>query len=70
MVYKKLISPALPHSCRFVPSCSSYMMDAIKQYGVVGVWMGAERILRCNPFNCGGVDPVPDNPRGQAKWVH
>ena len=68
--YKSCISPLLPHSCMFVPSCSSYMLDAIKHYGVIGVYMGVERILRCNPLNVGGVDPVPDNPRGMIKWLY
>jgi len=46
------------------------MLDAIKHYGVRGVYMGFERILRCNPFNTGCLDVVPDNPRGVIKWLY
>ena len=55
--YQKLLSPILPDSCRFYPTCSSYMIDAL----ILGLVMGCARILSCNPFNRGGVDPVPDN---------
>jgi uncharacterized protein len=58
--YRRIISPALPPSCRFVPSCSEYMYQAVEKYGVArGVWMGTRRILRCHPFHPGGYDPVP-----------
>lgn len=58
--YKRRISPKLPPSCRFTPTCSEYMMGAVEVHGVVrGVWMGTKRILRCNPFTPGGYDPVP-----------
>ncbi|MEO7454240.1 MAG: membrane protein insertion efficiency factor YidD [Fimbriimonadales bacterium] len=50
----------MPASCRFTPSCSNYTLQAIQKYGLLkGSWMGAKRILRCNPFNPGGHDPVP-----------
>jgi len=60
-LYQKIISPALPqNTCRFHPSCSHYTYQAIYKYGVIkGTLMGAYRILRCNPFNEGGYDPVP-----------
>jgi hypothetical protein len=58
--YKRRISPSLPPSCRFTPTCSEYMMEAVEVHGVVrGVWMGTRRILRCNPFTPPGHDPVP-----------
>jgi hypothetical protein len=58
-IYKKLISPILPDSCRFYPSCSQYAIDAIEKYGAFkGGMMTSYRILRCNPFNKGGYDPV------------
>lgn len=58
--YQRFISPALPASCRFSPSCSQYSLEAIERYGVVrGGWLGARRLLRCHPFNPGGFDPVP-----------
>ena len=58
--YKKLISPLLPPSCRFEPTCSVYMYQAIEKYGVIkGGWLGVKRISRCHPLNPGGFDPVP-----------
>lgn len=58
--YQKSISPLFPPSCRFTPSCSQYTYEAISRYGFLkGGWMGFKRILRCNPFNPGGHDPVP-----------
>jgi uncharacterized protein len=57
--YKKLISPLLSPSCRFYPTCSEYSIQALEKYGVIkggikSIW----RILRCNPFNKGGYDPI------------
>lgn len=50
----------LPPSCRFYPTCSEYMYEAIQVHGLFrGGWMGLKRIGRCNPFNPGGFDPVP-----------
>jgi len=58
--YKRFISPVLPSSCRFEPTCSVYTYQAIEKYGVLkGGWMGAKRISRCHPFHPGGYDPVP-----------
>ncbi len=58
--YQLAISPILPASCRFVPSCSDYGYQAIEKYGIIrGGAMGVWRVLRCNPFNKGGIDPVP-----------
>ena len=58
-VYKRTVSPLLPPSCRFTPSCSQYTLTAIERYGLIkGGTMGAIRILRCNPFSKGGFDPV------------
>jgi putative membrane protein insertion efficiency factor len=59
-LYKMTLSKVLPPSCRFYPSCSMYTYEAISKYGVIkGSWLGFKRILRCNPFNPGGYDPVP-----------
>lgn len=58
--YKRFISPLLPSACRFEPTCSVYMYQAIEKYGVLkGGWMGVKRISRCHPFHPGGYDPVP-----------
>jgi len=57
--YKKVISPLLPPSCRFYPSCSTYAIQALEKYGIIkGSIKAIYRILRCNPFNKGGYDPV------------
>jgi len=58
--YKRWISPALGPRCRFYPSCSAYMFEAVERYGVAkGVWLGLKRLVRCQPFCKGGYDPVP-----------
>jgi uncharacterized protein len=58
--YQIGISPLLPPSCRFLPSCSEYGYQAIEKYGIIrGGAMTVWRILRCNPFGKGGYDPVP-----------
>ncbi len=59
--YQKFISPAFPPSCRYKPTCSAYMIEAIEKHGTKGVLMGIARILRCHPLVEGGEDPVPDH---------
>ena len=59
-LYQLCVSPLLPASCRFYPTCSHYMAEAVCRHGVVrGVGFGLRRILRCHPFHRGGYDPVP-----------
>ena len=68
--YKKVISPAYPASCRYTPSCSSYMLIAIKKHGLIrGFFIGIKRISRCNANASGGYDPVKENIKGDAKWI-
>ena len=58
--YQLLISPLLPATCRYTPTCSSYALTAVEQFGVLrGGWMALKRIVRCNPWQEGGYDPVP-----------
>jgi len=57
--YKRGISPFLPSACRYYPTCSEYMLNAVEKYGVLkGVRLGIGRLLRCHPFHEGGFDPV------------
>lgn len=58
--YKRFLSPLLPRACRFEPTCSAYAREAIDRHGLArGVALAAGRLLRCHPFNSGGLDPVP-----------
>ncbi|MDR0614477.1 MAG: membrane protein insertion efficiency factor YidD [Lactobacillales bacterium] len=59
-IYQKGISPLFPKRCRYYPTCSQYMLDAIYLYGVAkGIFIGVLRLLRCHPFAKGGIDHVP-----------
>ncbi|MBO8441441.1 MAG: membrane protein insertion efficiency factor YidD [Firmicutes bacterium] len=61
-LYQHYISPLFPPTCRYYPTCSNYMIQAISEHGIIlGLLMGFFRILRCNPFVKGGYDPVPDH---------
>ena len=65
--YRAFISPLKPPSCRFVPTCSEYALEAVEAYGACrGGWMALRRILRCHPFHAGGYDPVPARSRDYA----
>ena len=58
--YKLLISPFLPPACRFYPTCSVYAVEAVQEHGSIqGIWLTVLRLLKCQPFHPGGVDPVP-----------
>ena len=58
-LYKLLISPLTGHSCRYLPTCSDYCIDALKTYGLLkGLLLSLKRILSCNPWSTGGIDPV------------
>ena len=59
VAYKRLLSPMLPQRCRYYPPCSTYAIQAIRRYGILrGAVLAGWRLLRCNPWSHGGVDPV------------
>jgi len=59
--YQKYISPMKPPTCRFTPTCSTYALQAVERFGVFkGLLLAIWRVLRCNPLNQGGEDPVPE----------
>ncbi len=69
-LYKWLISPILPGSCMYHPSCSTYTLQAIKEHGVIkGIYLGSKRIMRCTPLHHGGIDLVTPNIKGDKKWI-
>jgi putative membrane protein insertion efficiency factor len=58
--YRHFISPYTPSSCRFIPTCSQYAIEALRKYGPVkGLYLAVKRLLRCNPWGGSGYDPVP-----------
>ena len=66
-VYQLLLSPLLPPSCRYLPSCSDYAVEAIGRHGAIGgVGLAARRLARCHPWGGCGYDPVPE-PRGSDR---
>jgi len=67
-LYRRIVSPILPSTCRFYPSCSSYALEALQRHGPLrGLAMACSRLLRCHALNPGGVDPVPPSrSRGPA----
>lgn len=67
-LYQLIISPYLPSSCRYHPTCSQYGIDALRQHGALkGGWMAIKRIARCHPWSEGGYDPVPPSQQELSK---
>ncbi len=63
-IYQYIISPILPTSCRHVPTCSQYAIEALKVHGILrGTYLAVHRILRCHPWGTHGYDPVPPKPK-------
>ena len=69
-IYKFCISPILPNTCGFIPTCSQYMELAIKEFGPFkGFYLGVKRILKCRPKGKCGFNPIPLNIKGELKWL-
>jgi hypothetical protein len=70
VAYRRWVSPALPPTCRFYPSCSEYALTAVAVHGPGrGIWLAIRRLLRCHPFHPGGVDHVPPR-RERSRTAH
>ena len=66
--YQKLLSPLLGSNCRFQPTCSHYMIEALREWGpLTGLWLGIKRIFRCHPWGGHGLDPVPPRKTDKGK---
>ncbi len=69
-LYQWTISPLLPKTCRYVPTCSRYMIMAIKEWGLYGIVLGVKRLSRCRTHHPhSGEDFVPINPKGEKQWI-
>ncbi len=69
-VYKMYISPILPNTCGFIPTCSDYMEQSILEFGIIkGLILGIKRISKCRPGGKCGFDPIPSNIKGDIKWL-
>lgn len=69
--YQWILSPLLPPSCRFEPTCSSYAVEALSRHGAVrGGWLALRRLARCHPWASGGYDPVPPADRADRDHSH
>lgn len=65
-VYRHMVSPLRPASCRFMPTCSQYAADAVGEYGLVrGGWLAVVRLAKCGPWHRGGWDPIPERPQAR-----
>jgi len=65
-LYRHMVSPLRPATCRFVPTCSQYAVDALTEYGLIrGGWLAVARLAKCGPWHRGGWDPMPERPTFQ-----
>ena len=70
-LYQRVISPALPQRCKYHPSCSTYAVQAIRSYGILrGLVLAGWRLLRCNPWSHGGLDPVEQQHLFRPREAH
>jgi len=68
-LYRHMVSPLRPATCRFVPTCSQYAVDALTEYGLIrGSWLSAVRLAKCGPWHRGGWDPIPDRHECRASF--
>lgn len=68
-LYRHMVSPLRPATCRFVPTCSQYAVDALTEYGLIrGSWFAAARLAKCGPWHPGGWDPIPERRGCQANF--
>lgn len=70
-IYQKFISPILPSSCRYQPTCSQYTVEALQKHGFFfGTWLSIKRIASCNPWGGSGYDPVPPTDKEKSEHTH
>jgi len=70
LIFRACISPFIPHTCKFTPTCSNYARECFAEWGFfVGMGLTIKRLFRCHPFSHGGLDKVPLNPRGYYKNI-
>lgn len=70
-VYQVLISPLIGSNCRFYPSCSAYMIEAMERFGFFkGLYLGLKRLGKCHPLHEGGMDPVPEKKHSRSSCKH
>jgi putative membrane protein insertion efficiency factor len=68
-LYRHMVSPLRPPTCRFVPTCSQYAVDALTEYGLIrGSWLAAARLAKCGPWHRGGWDPIPERRSEHPDW--
>lgn len=68
-LYRHMVSPLRPATCRFVPTCSQYAVDALNEYGLMrGSWLAVVRLAKCGPWHRGGWDPIPERPCCQVDF--